>query len=77
MQILYNFGIFEKTYAAMARPPGLVSDGVAWPEVVALQAQVKSKERSSRGPSSGGFPSMGVPNSSMVYNGISQFRWMI
>jgi hypothetical protein len=28
----------------MARPPGLVSDGVAWPEVVALQAQVKSKE---------------------------------
>ena len=30
--------------AAMARPPGLVSDGVSWPEVVALQAQVKSKE---------------------------------
>ena len=30
--------------AAMARPPGWVRDGVSWPEVVALQAQVKSKE---------------------------------
>ena len=31
----------------MAKPPNLTGEGVAWPDVVALQAQVRSKETSS------------------------------
>lgn len=47
--LTYPFSAVEGFHSRprMAKPPNLTGEGVAWPDVVALQAQVRSKETSS------------------------------